>query len=203
MHYIDSLADLQALFGEVGDASRIKEVPLLHPVYRDWIARAPFAVLATHGPKGMDCSPRGDAAPLVRMPDAHTLLLPERRGNNRIDSLRNLLHDPHAALIFLVPGVNETLRVNGRARICVEPALLTSFEQQGQRPKCVIELQVDTVFFQCARALLRSQLWSAGSAPPANPPLPSPGDMLAALSASFDGAAYDRELPERLSKTLY
>jgi len=205
MRYLDSLSELQALFGDVGEASRSKEVPLLHPVYQDWIAHAPFAVLATRGPEGLDCSPRGDPAPLVRMPDAHTVLLPERRGNNRIDSLRNILHDPQVALIFFVPGVNETVRVNGRARICVEPELLASFAQQEQQPRCVIELRVETVFFQCARALLRSSLWSDGARPSAGdrPPVPSPGEMLNALSAGFDGAAYDRELPERLRKTLY
>jgi PPOX class probable FMN-dependent enzyme len=200
---VSDLATLEALFGAVGEASIRKEVPSLHPVYRRWVEAAPFAVLATSGPGGLDASPRGDPAPLVTVQDAHTLLLPERRGNNRIDSLRNILADPRVALLFMIPGVGETLRVNGRAHISVDPALLQRLAMDGTPPKCVIVVHIETVLFQCARALQRSKLWT----PPAEDvrsTVPSAGAMLAALTdAAIDGEAYDRDLPERQRTTLY
>jgi PPOX class probable FMN-dependent enzyme len=200
---VSDLAALEALFGQPGEASIRKEVPSLHPVYRRWLEAAPFAVLATSGPGGLDASPRGDPAPLVTVRDEHTLLLPERRGNNRIDSLRNIVADPRVALLFMIPGVGETLRVNGRAHISVDPALLQRLAMDGTPPKCVIVVHIETVLFQCARALQRSKLWT----PPAEDvrsKLPSAGAMLAALTdAAIDGEAYDRDLPERQRTTLY
>jgi uncharacterized protein len=126
LHRVTTLAQLEALFGEVNEASRKKEVGYLHPLYQAWIAASPFALLATAGPTGLDVSPRGDPPGFVAVEDAHTLLLPERRGNNRIDSLRNILLDPRVALLFLIPGVGETLRVNGRASITTAPDMLVS-----------------------------------------------------------------------------
>ena len=200
---IESIADLEALFGPVGEASIRKEVPTLHPHYQAVIKASPFAVLATAGAEGLDVSPRGDPAGFVEVRDEHTLLLPERRGNNRVDSLRNIVADPRVALLFLVPGVGETLRVNGRATISVEPALLERFTMNGQLPKCVLVIAVETVLFQCARAIVRSKLWQP--VPPDAPrPVPTPGEMLEALTqASIDGANYDRDLPERQRTTLY
>ena len=200
---IGSIADLEALFGPVGEASIRKEVPYLHPHYQAVIKASPFAVLATAGAEGLDVSPRGDPAGFVEVRDEHTLLLPERRGNNRVDSLRNIVADPRVALLFLVPGVGETLRVNGRATISVEPALLERFAMNGQLPKCVLVIAVETVLFQCARAIVRSNLWRP--VPPDAPrPVPTPGEMLEALTqASIDGANYDRDLPERQRTTLY
>ena len=200
---IESIADLEALFGPVGEASIRKEVPTLHPHYQAVIKASPFAVLATAGAEGLDVSPRGDPAGFVEVRDEHTLLLPERRGNNRVDSLRNIVADPRVALLFLVPGVGETLRVNGRATISVEPALLERFAMNGQLPKCVLVIAVETVLFQCARAIVRSKLWQP--VPPDAPrPVPTPGEMLEALTqASIDGANYDRDLPERQRTTLY
>jgi PPOX class probable FMN-dependent enzyme len=201
MTYVQTREELESLFGEVGEASRRKEVATLHPVYRAWIEQSPFAVLATSGPDGLDTSPRGDPAPLVRIQDERTLLLPERRGNNRIDSLRNILHDPRVSLIFFVPGVRETLRVNGTARICVEPGLLAGLAMQGQPPRCIIEVSVQAVYFQCARALLRSSLWSPVAQRPA---VPSAGQMLESLtSRAIDGQAYDQALPSRQAGSLY
>ncbi|MBX3610012.1 MAG: pyridoxamine 5'-phosphate oxidase family protein [Hydrogenophaga sp.] len=202
MTYLSTESELDALFGPVGEASRVKETPRLSAAYRQWIQRSPFAVLATVGPGGLDASPRGDPAPLVRIVDDQTLLLPERRGNNRVDSLRNLLHDPRMALIFFVPGVRETLRVNGRARIGTDPALLAALAMQGQAPKCVLEIAIDSVFFQCARAVQRASLWSADHASAGE--VPTPGQMLAELSAGgIDGQRYDGELPARQAATLY
>ncbi|NKI93126.1 pyridoxamine 5'-phosphate oxidase family protein [Rhizobacter sp. SG703] len=200
---VGNLATLETLFAPVGEASIRKEVPSLHPVYRRWLEAAPFAVLATSGPGGLDASPRGDPAPLVTVQDEHTLLLPERRGNNRIDSLRNIVADPRVALLFMIPGVGETLRVNGRAHLSVDPALLQRLAMDGRPPTCVIVVHIETVLFQCARALQRSKLW-APPASDARSTVPSAGAMLAALTDdAIDGDAYDRALPERQRGTLY
>jgi PPOX class probable FMN-dependent enzyme len=197
---IRDLASLQALFGPVGEASVRKEVASLHPVYRRWIEASPFAVLGTSGPDGLDASPRGDPAGLVTIEDEHTLLLPERAGNNRIDSLKNILSNPHVALLFFVPGVGETVRVNGVARISVAPELLQRLAMAGKPPRCVLVITVTSVFFQCARAMKRSGLWEVRD--PAQ--VPSAGDMLAALTHNaIDGAAYDQALPARQRDTLY
>lgn len=200
-HPIQTLAQLEALFGTVGEASMKKEVDYLHPRYAALIAASPFLTLATAGPEGLDASPRGDPAGFVQVLDEKTLLLPERRGNNRIDSLRNIMVDPRVALLFLIPGVGETLRVNGRARISVAPELLERCAMAGKLPQCVILIDIERVFFQCARAIQRSRLWDARDA---KPEVPSAGEMLEALTdASINGAEYDRELPARQAKTLY
>jgi PPOX class probable FMN-dependent enzyme len=202
-HSITTDAQLAQLFGEVGEASSKKEVSFVHPHYRALIEASPFAVLATSGPDGLDASPRGDAAGFVQVEDDTTLLLPERRGNNRVDSLRNIITDPRVALIFLIPGVGETLRVNGRASITTAPDMLARFVVQGQSPKCVLVVKVDTVFFQCARAIQRSGLWKAPAAD-ARAQVPSPGTILQALTASgINGEKYDQELPARQRATLY
>ncbi|MXQ11859.1 pyridoxamine 5'-phosphate oxidase family protein [Microvirga makkahensis] len=200
---ISSIAELEALYGQPAEASILKEASRIVPEYRAFIEAAPFLTLATRGPEGLDCSPRGDGPGFVRVQDEKTLLLPDRRGNNRIDSLRNIVRDSQVALLFLVPGVGETIRVNGRAAISVDPALLESFAVEGQEPKSVIVITVDSVFFQCARAILRSELWNP-KRHVAREALPSAGRILAALSADrFDGEAYDRALPERQRTTLY
>jgi uncharacterized protein len=202
-HTISSGAELAALFGEVGEASLRKEVDFVHPSYRAMIEASPFAVLATAGPDGLDASPRGDAPGFVQVQDERTLLLPERRGNNRVDSLRNILHDPRVALLFLIPGVGETLRVNGSATITTAPDVLARFTVQGQLPKCVVVVRVASVFFQCARAIQRSGLWQPAAAD-VRARVPSPGAILQALTdAAVDGEAYDRELPARQRATLY
>jgi len=202
-HLVRTVEALTALMGEVGVASRQKEIPYLHPHYRALIAASPFAVLATCGPDGLDASPRGDPPGFVVVADERTLVIPERRGNNRADSLRNILADPRVALLFLIPGVGETLRVNGRASITTDPALLARLALRGALPTCAIVVAVETVFFQCARAILRSRLWDPVD-PDARRRLPSTGTILAALSnPQIDGDRYDRELPARQQATLY
>jgi PPOX class probable FMN-dependent enzyme len=200
---ITRLADLEALYDDPVEASLVKEADRVVPVYRAFIEAAPFAALATNGPDGLDCSPRGDAPGFVTVADDKTLLLPDRRGNNRIDSLRNILNDPRVALLFLIPGIGETLRVNGRAAISTAPDLLARFAIDGRAPRSVLVIAVESVFFQCSRAIVRSRLWDADSQV-ARASLPSAGDMLAAMSGNrVGGAEYDKALPERVSKTLY
>jgi uncharacterized protein len=201
-HTISSPEQLKALFGAVGEASLRKETSFIHPVYRRWIEASPFAVLTTAGPQGLDASPRGDPAGFVEVQDDKTLLLPERRGNNRIDSLRNILADPRVGLLFFIPGVGETLRVRGRAVISTEPALLRRLAMDAKPPQCVLVIAVESVFFQCARAMQRSALWSAPASRPAG--VPTAGEILQAVTAGdMDGVKYDAELPERQRKTLY
>ncbi|MFL9927105.1 pyridoxamine 5'-phosphate oxidase family protein [Herbaspirillum lusitanum] len=200
---ITSSAQLEALFGQPGEASLLKELDYLHPHYRRWIEAAPFLALATAGPEGLDCSPRGDPAGFVDVLDEKTLVIPDRRGNNRIDSLRNLVRDPRLALLFLIPGQGETLRVNGRARISTDPQLLENYAVDGKLPKLLLIVAVEAVFFQCSRAVVRAGLWDAGQHV-ARGRLPSPGQILSATSQeSIDGAAYDSALPERVRSTLY
>ena len=203
LHTVGSEHELALLFDAPAPASQLKETSFVHPVYRALIEASPFFALATSGPGGLDVSPRGDAPGFVLVEDQKTLLLPERRGNNRIDSLRNIVADPRVALLFLIPGRGETLRVNGRATIVTDPALLERFALDGKRPTCVLAFDVETVFFQCARAILRAHLWDPASAG-RDDQLPSAGQMLAALgSGSFDGAAYDLALAARQRATLY
>jgi uncharacterized protein len=203
-HSITSLAALEALYDQPpAEASILKETDRIVPVYRALIEASPFAALATRGPEGLDCSPRGDGPGFVRVRDEKTLLLPDRRGNNRIDSLRNIVRDSQVALLFLIPGLGETLRVNGRATISVESALLESFSVDGKAPRSVLVIMVEAVYFQCARAVVRSDLWNPQKHV-ARSSLPSAGQILATLSRSqFDGEAYDKALPERQRTTLY
>ena len=202
-HYIDSLEALEALGGTVNPLAIRKELGYLHPVYQAMITASPFVVVATVGPDGLDLSPRGDPAGFVAIQDAHTLLLPERRGNNRMDTLRNIVADPRVSVFFLIPGVAETLRVNGRARLSVAPETLGRFVMEGKLPKCVVEVRVETVFFQCGRAIHRSKLWEGL---PAGRPegVPTAGMIAEALTnAEMDAATYDLDLPARQKATLY
>jgi uncharacterized protein len=202
-HIISTLEQLNGLYDQVAEASIAKELPVIHPHYQTLIEASPFAVLATVGADALDVSPRGDPPGFVHVQDPTTLLLPERRGNNRADSLRNILGDPRVALLFLIPGVGETLRVNGRASISIEPALLQKFAVDDKLPKCVLIIKVETVFFQCARAIQRSKLWQPVTQEN-KPAVPSAGTMLAAFSnEKIDGEKYDRELPARQLSTLY
>ena len=196
-------AELERIYGAVARPSLTKESDHIHPAYRPFIEAAPFAALATSGPGGLDVSPRGDPAGFIVIEDAKTLLLPDRRGNNRIDSLRNILHDNRVALLFLIPGIGETLRVNGTAEIRNDPELLTRFAVNNQLPKTVLRIRVDSVFFQCSRAIIRSKLWDP-AVQIKREHLPSPGTILHQLSQSeINGDAYDQALPERLKNTLY
>lgn len=200
---IDTLEQLQALYGEAHERSLRKEITYLSEPYQALVAASPFVVLATHGPDGLDCSPRGDAPGFVRVLDERTLLLPDRPGNNRIDSLRNIINDPHVALLFLIPGVGESFRVNGRASISLQPQLLELCTAQGKLPRSVLRISIDTCYFQCSKAAVRSGLWDS-ERHVERASLPSAGDLLkAVMDPSFDVQAYERELQERLKTRLY
>jgi uncharacterized protein len=204
MSIITTVEALEAVYGHPGEASIVKEADHVTPHYRAFITAAPFAVLATSGPEGLDCSPRGDAPGFVRVADdGRTLWLPDRRGNNRADSLRNIIRDPRVALLFMIPGVGNTLRVNGRAQVSVDPDLLASFAVEGKPPRSVIVIAVDVVYFQCARAIVRCDLWNPQKhVDPAT--LPSAGQILAAMSDDrVGGQAYDQAWPQRARQSLW
>lgn len=201
---VATLAQLEALYDiPLAPASVVKETDHITPHYRRLIEASPFVALATSGPEGLDCSPRGDASEVVRIADQRTLILPDRRGNNRIDSLRNIIRDPRVALLFLIPGSGTTFRVNGRAEISIEPELLESFAVEGQRPRSAIVITVERAYFQCARAIVRSGLWDASRHVDPDT-LPTPGDILAALSAGeVGGEPYDKAWPARAAASLW
>lgn len=202
-HWITDEAALAALYGVPSEAAIRKEVDHIPDVYRAFIEAAPFVALATAGPDGLDVSPRGDPAGFIAVEDAHTLLIPDRRGNNRTDSLRNLIADPRLALLFLIPGIGETLRVNGLGRISVSPDLLARFPAQGKLPRSVIVVTVERVYFQCPKAIVRSELWNPARHLPRSA-LPSSGTILAALTrGAVGGADYDAAYPARLAETIY
>ncbi len=200
---ITSLDDLETLYGAPVPGSLLKELDRLNQHYRQFVEAAPFVVVATSGPGGLDCSPRGDPAGFVRVTDERTVMIPDRRGNNRLDTLRNIVTDPRISLLFLIPGVGETLRINGHAEIVVDEQLNASFAMQGKAPKSVIVITIDSVYYQCQKALVRSRLWDPDAQIPRSA-LPTTGQMNAAFhDDDFDGDAYDRDYPERMKKTIY
>lgn len=202
MTVITTVEDLKAIYGEASEASTAKVTASLTPAYRTMIERSPFVALATVGPEGLDCSPRGDRGAVVRIEDDRTLALPDWRGNNRVDSLLNIVRDPRIALMFLIPGSDSVMRINGRAVVSVAPELMESFEMDGRHPRSIVVVTIEEAYFQCARAVMRAELWNAERQVAAND-LPTPGDMLKAAKQDFDRDTYDREWPERAAKTMW
>ena len=203
MHRITTQQQLDALYGEPVPASLAKEIDYISDHYKAFIEKSPFVIVATVGPEGLDCSPRGDPPGFVRVVDRKTVLIPDRRGNNRIDGLRNIVRDPRISLLFLIPGVGSTLRINGRAEITADPERCASFAMQGKAPKTVLVVTAERVYFQCPKALVRSRLWSLeAQIKPSE--LPSAGEILQAISrGNIDGSAYDKAYPQRLKDTIY
>ena len=199
---VTSEAELEALYGLPAGPAVFKEIDRISEHYRKFIEASPFVVLATSGPEGLDCTPRGDPAGFVRVVDEHTVMLPDRRGNNRIDTLRNIVRDPRIALLFLIPGVGRTLRINGRAEINVDPDLCALFTMEDKVPRSVIVINAERVYTQCPKALVRSRLWDA-SRHLAETDLPSSGTIMKALMAGFDGDTYDRDYGKHLKATIY
>ncbi len=203
-HIIATTEQLEALYKDAPYGPAVfKETDRITPQYRKLIEAAPFAVIATCGPEGLDCSPRGDPPGFVRVVDEHTVLVPDRRGNNRIDSLRNLVRDPRISLLFLIPGVGETMRINGRARISTDPKLTESFAMNGKVPKCVLVVTVERAYFQCTKAIIRSKLWDPASIVDRKT-LPTPGSILAELTdGKMGGPKHDEAAPARIKATIY
>ena len=200
---LNDAAALRELYGEPSDGAIAKEIDYVHPHYRAMIEASPFVVMATSGPDGLDVSPRGDPPGFVVVADERTLMIPDRRGNNRADSLNKLIADPRIALLFLIPGVGETLRVNGQAEISVDPALCAQFPAQGKLPRSVVVVHVERVYFQCPKALVRSDLWNPAKRVERRS-LPSSGTILADITRGrIGGADYDAASPERLKATIY
>lgn len=194
---------LAVLYGEPMPVSITKEIGEVSGWHRAFIEASPFVVIGTAGPEGLDCSPRGDPAPVAKVLDEHTLAVPDRRGNNRLDTLRNIVRDPRVALLFLIPGVGETIRVNGTAVITTDDGLRTGLAHAGKVPASVIVVRVETIYHQCSKAVVRSGLWDPGSQVPRDS-LPTTGQLLEQLTAGdTDAAAYDAAYPERLRDTLY
>jgi len=202
-HTITSVEQLEAIYGHPSGAAVWKEIDHINAQYRAFIEAAPFFVLASVGPEGVDCSPRGDAPGFVRVTDERTLMIPDRRGNNRVDSLRNIVRDPRVSLLFLIPGVVETFRIIGRAEISTDPALLDSFVFAGKTPRAVIIVTAERVYFQCSKAIVRSKLWDAETKIDRKS-LPSNGTIIAAITQGKEGGPeYDKAYPERLRQTIY
>ncbi len=202
-HLITTEQQLEALYGAKNPNSIIKELDRISEGYRRLIEAAPFVAVATSGPEGLDCSPKGDTAGFVRIVDDKTLAIPDRPGNNRLDGFRNIVRDPRVALLFLIPGVGETLRVNGRAEISVEPKLMQSFAVNGKLPRCVMIVHIESVYFHCSKAIVRSKLWDEATKVDRKS-LPSTGTILAELShGKAGGEQYDREAPDKIKAQLY
>ena len=201
--YITSEAELTEIYGPHDTVvATIKEIDHISDHYRMFIDISPFVLVATSGPGGLDCTPRGDPAGFVRVVDKHTVMLPDRRGNNRVDTLRNLVHDPRIALLFLIPGIGRMLRVNGRAKIRVDEDLRKSFTTEGKVPRSVIVVTAERVYTHCPRALIRSKLWDPTQHKEESA-LPSHGTMMKAILESFPGEEWDRNYAQRLKETMY
>jgi PPOX class probable FMN-dependent enzyme len=203
---LETLAELDQLYGTPNARSILKETPYLTKAYQALITASPFVTIASSGPGGLDCSPRGDAPGWVHVMDDATLALPDRRGNDRIDTLRNIISDPRVGLLFLIPGLGETLRVNGTASLSVAPDHLARFAVAGHAPRCVILVSITSVYFQCARAIQRSHLWDPARHADRGL-LPTAGQMTKEAggeeAADFDAVAYDTALPARQKASLY
>lgn len=199
-HQITDIAALEAICGQPSEAAIIKVADRLTPAYRRWIEESRFCLLATVGPDGTDCSPRGDLGAVVREIDERTLALPDWRGNNRMDTLRNIARDGRISCLFMVPGSTTVIRVNGRAVVTTDPALLSGFEVEGKHPRVVIVIRIGEVYSQCSRALLRSKFWDKDQP---EHDLPTVGDMLAEMKAGFDGRAYDADRAPRASTSMW
>ena len=200
---IKDITQLDALYGDASPRSLTKEIDALNSQYQSFIEASPFMAVATVGMEGLDCSPRGEQGSVVRVVDANTIQFADRRGNNRLDTLRNIVEDDRIALLFLVPGIGETMRVNGRATISIAPELIEAFTVDGKSPKTVVEVKVERVYFQCSKALVRSGIWDSDIARSFGD-VPSAGEMLAATTNdSFDALEYDRMLEKRYGDELW
>ncbi len=198
--HITDIAGLEALYDQPRKSAMMKVTPHLTKHYRDWIARSRFCVLTTVGPAGTDGSPRGDEGPVVKIEGDKTLLMPDWRGNNRMDSLRNIVADGRVSLMFMIPGSANVMRINGTAVVSVADDMLQKFSDRDTLPRSVIVISIAEVYSQCARAIMRSGLWTSGDE---SAGLPTVGDMLTEVEEEFDGADYDATWGARASETMW
>ncbi|MCF4982480.1 pyridoxamine 5'-phosphate oxidase family protein [Pseudomonas gessardii] len=200
---LSTLEQLETLYGLPHERALRKEIAFLNEDYQAMVKASPLVIVSSAGTDGLDGSPRGDVPGFVRIIDERTLAIPDRPGNNRLDTLRNLLVDPRVALLFIIPGIGETLRVNGRAQISIEPELLQSFAVNGKPARSVIVVQVQAAYFHCSKAFVRSDCWNPDKHVERST-LPSAGAFHRRLNdGQFDAEAYDREMPQRVKDSLY
>ncbi|MGH1331871.1 MAG: MSMEG_1061 family FMN-dependent PPOX-type flavoprotein [Paracoccaceae bacterium] len=201
MDFIQDINALEVIYSRPpSDAAMRKVARRLTPQYAKWIEASRFCVVSTVGPEGADGSPRGDEGPVVRALDPGTLAMPDWRGNNRVDTLRNIVRDGRIALLFLVPGSRGTVRVNGRAKLTADADLCKSFARGDAQPSTVIVIEIEEIYIQCARAIMRSALWE--STVPEG--LPSFGDIIDEITqGEIDGASFDQEWPARARESMW
>lgn len=200
MKTVSNIDELESLYDAVVPGAVTKVVDHVSPAYRRWIDASRFLILTTVGPEGTDASPRGDDGKVVRVIDKQTLWLPDWRGNNRMDSLRNIVRDGRVSLMFMVPGCNNVVRVNGQAVLTSDESVVDTFEQKGKHPRSVIVVTVKEVYFQCAKALMRSKLWHSGDE---SKLVPSAGDFIKELDGEFDAKAYDDGYAEYAKERMW
>ena len=201
MSFIATIEELEEYYGTPAPSTLRKVTSRLTTEYRDWISRSRFCILTTVGPEGTDGSPRGDDGPVVTIWDDQTLAMPDWHGNNRIDSLRNIVRDGRVSLMFMIAGANNVIRINGKARLPADPQVLAQFERKGRQPRTVMVITIHEVYIQCARALMRSHLWTDGDQ---SAGLPTPGQIVAAITdGALGGESYDQHWPARAAKTMW
>lgn len=200
MKTIDTIEELETMYEAAVPASLTKVSSEMTPLYRRWIENARFVVLTTVGPEGVDASPRGDDGPVVEIADKKTILLPDWRGNNRLDSLRNIVRDGRVSLMFMAPGCNNVVRVIGKAVLTNDQALTHRFEKKGMTPKCVVVITIEEMYFQCAKALMRSKLWVGADQ---SDSVPTAGEFIREMQAGFDAETYDRQYPEYAKSRMW
>lgn len=200
VEYIHDIAALEALYDKPGAASLRKVTTYLTPLYRKWIAKSRYCIISTVGPEGTDGSPRGEDGPVVTELDNRTLALPDWRGNNRLDTLRNIVSDGRISLLFMVTGSNTVVRINGQARVTADEQVRAMFNRQGKQPATVIVIKIGEVYTQCARASIRAGIWGRDD----SKGLPTVGEMLAETSNGDEGGTeYDAAWMDRAIKTLW
>ena len=200
MEIITTISELEALYDNASSASLDKVTPVITPMYRTWIEASRFCILSTVGTEGTDATPRGDDGPVVRITDSKTLLMPDWRGNNRLDNLRNIVIDPRISLMFMIPGNCNLVRINGTAKLTADPELCASFAKKDIHPRIVIVITVDELYFQCAKAIIRSGLWN-GRDDTLN--IPTAGDLIKEIQKNFDGETYDNSYLDHASQTIW
>ncbi|WP_291730633.1 pyridoxamine 5'-phosphate oxidase family protein [Leisingera sp. F5] len=200
MQKITDTETLEHIYGTPVPRSLSKVAPRLTPLYQRWIETSRFLVLSTVGPEGTDASPRGDDGPVVHIADTRTLWLPDWRGNNRLDSLRNIVRDRRVSLMFMVPGSNNVVRVNGTAFLTADDTARAAFERKSLRPATVAVITVEELYFQCAKAIMRARLWDTDAG---RPDVPTAGQFLKEQEAGFEAEAYDAGYTEYAKSRIW